>query len=111
VTNQDNLLQECVGPASFKEVLRAIVGSGSIVAAGRGADRRGLTVTAASSLCVEPPMVLACINRSAEAHDIILKTGTFSWNVLSIDDIALAQGFAAMDGSRAPLIYSSGNFG
>lgn len=107
MTSQDNLLQELVDPAPFREILRAIVGSVSIVAAGQGPDKRGLTVTAASSLSVAPPMVLACINRSAEAHDIILKTGAFSWNVLSVDDKALAERFAAMDGSKGASRFAS----
>ncbi|MBP2307588.1 flavin reductase (DIM6/NTAB) family NADH-FMN oxidoreductase RutF [Azospirillum melinis] len=97
--------------AVFKNALRAIVGSVSIVASGQGDDRRGLTVTAAVSLCVDPPMVLACINRSAEAHDVILRTGAFSWNVLSTDQIPLAERFAAMDGSKGASRFSPADWG
>ena len=67
MSGQDFPVPNYVETAAFKTVLRAVVGSVSIVASGHGPDRRGLTVTAAVSLCVDPPMVLACINRSADA--------------------------------------------
>jgi len=106
MSGQDFAVPEHVETAAFKNALRAVVGSVSIVASGQGADRRGLTVTAAVSLCVDPPMVLACINRSAEAHDIILRIGAFSWNVLSTDQAQLAERFAAMDGSKGASRFS-----
>ncbi|WP_042692321.1 flavin reductase family protein [Azospirillum sp. B506] len=96
-----------VETAAFKTALRAVVGSVSIVASGQGTDRRGLTVTAAVSLCADPPMVLACINRGAEAHDVILATGAFSWNVLSADQVQLAERFAAMDGSKGAARFAA----
>lgn len=106
MSGQAHPVPNYVETAAFKTVLRAVVGSVSIVASGHGPDRRGLTVTAAVSLCVDPPMVLACINRSAEAHDVILRTGAFSWNVLSADQVPLAERFAAMDGSKGASRFS-----
>lgn len=100
-----------VDAAAFREILRAVVGSVSIVATGRGDERRGLTVTSAVSLCLEPPMALVCINRNAEAHDTILESGSFSWNVLSVDQIELAKRFASMDGSKGASRFSSTEWG
>ncbi|MEZ5656851.1 MAG: flavin reductase family protein [Sphingobium sp.] len=100
MTDQIFSASDYVDTTAFREVLRAVAGSVSIVATGQGDKRRGLTVTTAVSLCLEPPMVLVCVNRNAEAHDVILESGTFSWNVLSVDQIELAKRFAAMDGSK-----------
>lgn len=111
MASQDHPVPDHVGTAAFKDILRTVVGSVSIVASGRGPDRRGLTVTAAVSLCVEPPMVLVCINRNAEAHDVILKSGAFSWNVLSTDHVRLAERFAAMDGSKGASRFSDAEWG
>ncbi len=111
VVSKNSLALECVDPSAFKDILRSVVGSVSIVATGQGEKRRGLTVTAASSLCVDPPMVLVCINRDAEAHDIILESGVFSWNVLSTDQVSLAQRFAAMDGSKGASRFSPAEWG
>ncbi|MFP5517615.1 MAG: flavin reductase family protein [Alphaproteobacteria bacterium] len=106
MSGQDFPVPNHVETVAFKSALRAVVGSVSIVASGQGPDRRGLTVTAAVSLCVDPPMVLACINRSAEAHDVILRTSAFSWNVLSADQVQLAERFAALDGSKGASRFS-----
>lgn len=111
MSGQAHPVPKYVETAAFKTVLRAIVGSVSIVASGHGPDRRGLTVTAAVSLCVDPPLVLACINRNAEAHDVILRTGAFSWNVLSADHVPLAERFAAMDGSKGTSRFSPTEWG
>jgi flavin reductase (DIM6/NTAB) family NADH-FMN oxidoreductase RutF len=96
-----------VDVADFKSAMRNVAGSVSIVATGSGDERRGLTVTAACSVSADPPRVLICINRSAEAHDFIVKNGTFSWNVLSTDQVDLAERFAARDGSKGASRFSS----
>lgn len=100
-----------VDPSAFKDILRSVVGSVSIIATGQNENMRGLTVTAACSLCIDPPMVVACINQTAEAHDVILDSGAFSWNVLSADQVSLAQRFAAMDGSKGASRFSSADWG
>jgi len=94
MTNQERLLSDQAETALFKDMLRAVVGSVSILAAGQGADRRGFTITAGVSLCADPPIVLAYINRNVEVHDVILGTGAFSWNVLSVDQLELAERFS-----------------
>jgi len=43
------------------------------VTSGRAPERHGLTVTAASSLCVDPSTVMICVNKSAGAHDTIVE--------------------------------------
>ena len=111
MASKNSLAWEYVDPSAFKNILRSVVGSVSIIATGQGENRRGLTVTAASSLCVDPPMVLACINTNAEAHEIILESGVFSWNVLSTDQVSLAQRFAAMDGSKGASRFSPAEWG
>jgi flavin reductase (DIM6/NTAB) family NADH-FMN oxidoreductase RutF len=90
---------------SFKAALRNISGSVSIVTSGRAPHRHGLTVTAASSLSVEPSTVLVCVNKSAGAHDTIVKTGCFGWNVLTADHVDLAQRFSGMDGTKGDIRF------
>ncbi len=94
-----------VDEAEFKSAMRNVAGSVSIVATGQGVERRGLTVTACCSLSIDPPSILVCVNRSAEAHDFILKNGAFSWNVLSAQQVALAERFAAKDGSKGEIRF------
>ncbi|MBR0873276.1 flavin reductase family protein [Bradyrhizobium tropiciagri] len=99
-----------IDSASFKTALRNVSGSVSIVTSGRAPERHGLTVTAASSLSVDPSTVLVCVNKSAGAHDTIVRTGCFGWNVLTAGDVDLAQKFAGMDGSKGDIRFSEGRW-
>jgi flavin reductase (DIM6/NTAB) family NADH-FMN oxidoreductase RutF len=92
--------------AGFKRAMRQFAGSVAIIAAGTGGDRRGLTATAVCSLSVEPPKMLVCVNKSAQAHDVIAKTGSFSINFLRYDQQVLAERFAARDGSKGAIRFA-----
>jgi len=94
-----------VDSASFKRALRSVAGAVSIVTSGSYPSRHGLTVTAACSLSIEPSTVLVCINKSAGAHDTIVKTRSFGWNLLSSCHVPLAQKFAGLDGSKGDIRF------
>jgi flavin reductase (DIM6/NTAB) family NADH-FMN oxidoreductase RutF len=94
-----------IDSVSFKTALRHVSGSVSIVTSGREPQRHGLTVTAACSLSVDPATVLVCINKSAGAHDVIMRTKCFAWNLLNTDQVDLAQKFAGMDGNKGDVRF------
>jgi flavin reductase (DIM6/NTAB) family NADH-FMN oxidoreductase RutF len=54
----------------------------------------GLTVNAFTSVSLEPPMVLVCVDRSSNTHGCIEAAGEFSVNVLSAAQSDLAVRFA-----------------
>ena len=56
-------------PEDFKEGMRQLAAGVTIVTTAVGERRNGLTATAVCSLSAEPPMLLACVNREAGAHD------------------------------------------
>jgi flavin reductase (DIM6/NTAB) family NADH-FMN oxidoreductase RutF len=99
-----------IDSASFKAALRNVSGSVSIVTSGRAPERHGLTVTAASSLCVDPSTVMICVNKSAGAHGTIVRTRCFGWNVLTVGHVDLAKKFAGMDGSKGDVRFSDGSW-
>jgi 3-hydroxy-9,10-secoandrosta-1,3,5(10)-triene-9,17-dione monooxygenase reductase component len=55
----------------------------------------GLTVNAFCSVSLDPPMVLVCIDRRAEAHSGMRETGLFNVSVLGEDQREISQRFAA----------------
>jgi flavin reductase (DIM6/NTAB) family NADH-FMN oxidoreductase RutF len=59
---------------------------------------RGLTANAVASVSLEPPLVLACVERVADSHDAIEQAGFFAISILSADDESVARRFAG-DGS------------
>jgi len=55
---------------------------------------QGMTVTAFSSVSVEPPQVLVCINDRADTGEGIKESQCFAVNVLNQDQQALSNQFA-----------------
>ncbi|HXJ62182.1 MAG TPA: flavin reductase family protein [Actinomycetota bacterium] len=54
----------------------------------------GLTVNAFTSVSLEPPMVLVCVDRSSNTHGCIEAAGEFSVSVLALGQSDLAVRFA-----------------
>lgn len=81
--------------AEFRRILGHWV-TGVAVVTTRTADGRpcGLTANAVASLSLEPPLVLVCVERQADTHDCILRTGSFAIAVLGQAQERLARRFA-----------------
>jgi flavin reductase (DIM6/NTAB) family NADH-FMN oxidoreductase RutF len=58
----------------------------------------GLTATAMSSVCADPPRLLVCINKSGTSHDMILSSGVFCVNVLDEHQEKIGKAFAGILG-------------
>lgn len=85
-------------PSEFRRILGHWVTGVAVVAARAAAGKAcGLTANAVTSVSLAPPLVLACIERSADSHDCIRDAGAFSINVLAADQERLARRFAAWD--------------
>lgn len=94
--------------AEFRAAMRNVPGTVSIVTTGQAPFRHGLTLTAGCSLSAAPPSVLVCVNRSAGAHDTILSSGAFCWNILGVEHLDLALKFSGQDGSKGDVRFADG---
>lgn len=76
--------------------------SGVTVVTTRDADGQlhGITVSAFSSVSLDPPLVLVCIERSAGSHHVFQETGLFVVNVLSSAQRELSERFASPSSDR-----------
>jgi flavin reductase (DIM6/NTAB) family NADH-FMN oxidoreductase RutF len=85
-----------VSKHEFKFALRRFA-SGVTIVTTRTADRQpvGLTVSAFTSLSLEPPLILICVDRKSGCHDILLENGTFAVNLLAADQEDLSRRFAS----------------
>jgi len=54
-----------------------------------------MTATAVCSVSLEPPLVMACMSRSAATHGAVEASGVFALNILPVDARDLAQRFAS----------------
>ncbi len=73
---------------------------------------RGITVSAFTSLSLDPPLVLICIDKKASLHDHLKEGGHFAANILADDQELISRRFASKDADRFEgLGYSAGDTG
>ena len=57
-------------------------------------EPRGVTVSSFMSVSLEPPLIVVCIMKKAQAHAAIESAGSFTVNILAEDQGALSDHFA-----------------
>ncbi|HEY0929674.1 MAG TPA: flavin reductase family protein [Gemmatimonas sp.] len=82
------------------DLFRAVLGrfaSGVTVVTARDAagNPHGMTVSAFSSLSLDPPLVLVCIGNDASTAPVMAQAESFAVNVLRDDQEALSRRFAS----------------
>lgn len=80
--------------ADFRAAMRRLAATVTIVTATDGDRRHGMTATAVTSLSMDPPSLLICLNRKTLLHDILLGARRFCVNVLHSDHAELSAAFA-----------------
>lgn len=109
-----------VEKAEFRRALGHFASAVTVVTAKlKSGHLAGVTVTAFSSLSLEPPLVLICIDRRARIHDHLAVDGYFAVNILAEDQETVSRRFASSEpdpfreigytegASGAPLIHDA----
>lgn len=87
-----------VEKAEFRQALGHFAAAVTVVTLVRDDDTpAGITVTAFSSLSLEPPLVLVCIDKRAKLHDQFQLQRSFAVNILAEDQEAVSRRFATSD--------------
>jgi flavin reductase (DIM6/NTAB) family NADH-FMN oxidoreductase RutF len=81
-------------PATYKDVMAAVCTPVSVVTAIADARPHGTTVSAFTSLSLDPPMLLVSLDRDSDLLALIRATGRFGVNVLGSRQSELALTFA-----------------
>ncbi|MCB1444918.1 MAG: flavin reductase family protein [Rhizobiaceae bacterium] len=80
---------------TFRSAMRQVAGAVTVVTTrGQDGEARGVTATAVCSLTVEPPSVVACINRDTWVGQIAPESRNFCVNVLAKAQQPVAETFA-----------------
>jgi flavin reductase (DIM6/NTAB) family NADH-FMN oxidoreductase RutF len=93
----------CEGLAGqFKQAMRNVTCTVYVVTLLGEGRRWGLTATAVSSLSLEPPSILVCVNRNASIHAPLMACERFCLNALRDDqrDVAATFGAAGLGEQR-----------
>lgn len=88
-----------------KDLFRAVLGrfaSGVTIVTTTDADGcdHGMTVSAFSSLSLDPPLVLVCIDHNASVWPAFERAEHFAINILGSQQEALSRRFSSRDGDR-----------
>lgn len=82
--------------AALRRVLRHFAAGVTVITSVNDAgDPVGMTATAFSSVSLDPPMVLVCVNATARTRHAIEGRAGYAVNVLSLDQEAVARRFAS----------------
>jgi 3-hydroxy-9,10-secoandrosta-1,3,5(10)-triene-9,17-dione monooxygenase reductase component len=90
-----------IDSALFRSVLGRFA-TGVTVVTTRDAEGRdhGMTVSAFSSVSLDPPLVLCCIERRTAMHAVLERAQTFAVNILSASQEALSRRFSEREHER-----------
>ncbi|WP_169988010.1 flavin reductase [Microbispora sp. H10836] len=83
-----------VDPVVFRRVVGHLASGVTIVTTSHGSDMYGMTASSVTSLSLEPPLMLACINNAAPTASAVSQAGHYAVNVLGEGSAHLAQQFA-----------------
>jgi flavin reductase (DIM6/NTAB) family NADH-FMN oxidoreductase RutF len=89
-----------VAAADFRGAMRHLVGGVSVITVGQGQDISGMTVSSVSSLSTDPPSLIVSINRSASSWPLLVRDGVFGVNILTADQLEVAERFTGKDGAK-----------
>jgi flavin reductase (DIM6/NTAB) family NADH-FMN oxidoreductase RutF/DNA-binding GntR family transcriptional regulator len=87
------------GPAAFDAtVFRRVIGNFMtgvvVITTEHEGVRRGMTVSAVSSLSMDPPMLLVCLNSGSSTQEAVYRSGRFAVNILAEHQGQIAERFA-----------------
>lgn len=85
-----------IPPADFRYVLGHFASGVTIVTTLDGdGSPSGLTASAFTSVSLDPPLVLVCVDHKSQTYPPLLERGRFAVNVLTADQAELSRRFAS----------------
>jgi flavin reductase (DIM6/NTAB) family NADH-FMN oxidoreductase RutF len=88
---------EVVTPEQFRNALSAYATGVTVVTAIGPEGPSGATANAVTSLSLDPPMMLACLDRGSRTLTAVRAQGRFGVNALAAGQAGLARRFSAKD--------------
>jgi len=76
---------------AFRAAMRRFVGGVTVVSTLHEGRPWGMTVSAFSPACMDPPMLIACVNRDTVTASDITRDPHFAVNILSDEQVAISQ--------------------
>lgn len=90
----------------FRQAMRRVASTVNVISLCIDGEPMGITATAMSSLAMDPPSLLVCINKAAAVHASLEEVSHFAVNVLHRDQEPIARMFA--DREQHALRFTTG---
>lgn len=89
----------------LRNAMRRSAGGVSIITAGRGLERSGMTITSAISQSMAPPTMLVAVDLTASTLPVLATSGCFAVNIPSARQLDVAERFAGRGGLKGTARY------
>jgi flavin reductase (DIM6/NTAB) family NADH-FMN oxidoreductase RutF len=84
----------------FRDVIGRFASGVTVITARHEDTDYGITASAVASLTLDPPMLLACVNKQTGTENAISHSGAFAVNILDEDQGEMAMRFARPDSTK-----------
>src|SRR3954452_16334607 len=84
----------------FRDVISHFASGVTVITALYDGRAYGTTASAVTSLSLEPPMLLICMNKQSETGRAVAQSKQFGVNILGADQVDLAERFAKKGGDK-----------
>ena len=92
---------------TFLDSMRAVTSTVNVISASREGERHAMTATSVTSLSLDPPSMLVCVNKDASIHKILSEGSHFSINILSSSQRELAEVCSNSDEGESRFVNKS----
>jgi flavin reductase (DIM6/NTAB) family NADH-FMN oxidoreductase RutF len=90
-----------IGPDEFRHVVGHFASGVTVITTWDAEGRpTGLTANAFTSVSLDPPLVLVCVDHKAQSYPAIQASGRFAVNILATGQEALSKRFALSGGDK-----------
>jgi flavin reductase (DIM6/NTAB) family NADH-FMN oxidoreductase RutF len=84
-----------ISPDEFRRVLGHFASGVTVITAcDRDGRPTGLTASAFTSVSLEPPLILVCVDHKAQSYPALVESKTFAVNILCLEQEAVSRRFA-----------------
>lgn len=98
--NSTGQVARALRPEEFRDVIGRFASGVTVITTDLDGAPRGTTASAVSSLSMDPPMVLVCMNESSSTGQAIALRRAFAINILGEDQKQLALHFASKSADK-----------
>lgn len=92
--------EEVIQSEEYRNVIGNLASGVSVITTEVDGVKYGLTASAVTSLSLEPPMILVCINQNTGTCHAVSESDYFSINILNIEQGELARKFATPNSDK-----------